>query len=294
MTAEEIERQDRHQPAASTPSWSLDHIALLAAQRGPGASRAGSPRRSAPWSFCSCTSTQDDALARHLAVRPAGHVSRRTPRATWSPRAPGCPTAWPRPCACCRRSSGRCCVVCGEKFSDKIGTVRTSRMIFGDGAAAMVVGPARRGQRRDIEYYQTYASGPMSEVDSIIWPNPEFDNNITVYGPEVPALVKRYLAQMIDELRRLPDPSGGSGLAAGRHRPRRPPPGQQDHGDRPAPRQPGLSPGAALLQHRAGGQHLVGQHSHRHRTTRCARASSTAPCGSSPRASGPARWAATW
>ena len=34
-------------------------------------------------------------------------------------------------------------LVCVEKFSDKIGGVRTSRMIFGDGAAAMVIGPAR-------------------------------------------------------------------------------------------------------------------------------------------------------
>ena len=33
-------------------------------------------------------------------------------------------------------------LVCVEKFSDKIGSVRTSRMIFGDGAAAMVIGPA--------------------------------------------------------------------------------------------------------------------------------------------------------
>ena len=77
-------------------------------------------------------------------------------------------------------------VVCGEKFSDKIGTVRTSRMIFGDGAAALVVGAgARRARRPTSSDCQTYASGPMSEVDSIIWPNPEFDNNITVYGPEV-------------------------------------------------------------------------------------------------------------
>ena len=37
-------------------------------------------------------------------------------------------------------------VVCGEKFSDKIGTVRTSRMIFGDGAAALVVGPGPAGR----------------------------------------------------------------------------------------------------------------------------------------------------
>jgi 3-oxoacyl-[acyl-carrier-protein] synthase III len=97
-------------------------------------------------------------------------------------------------------------VVCGEKFSDKIGTVRTSRMIFGDGAAAVVVGPAPADTPPDVEYFQTYASGPMSEVDSIVWPNPDFDNNITVYGPEVKALVKRYLTQMIGELAALPHP----------------------------------------------------------------------------------------
>ena len=102
-------------------------------------------------------------------------------------------------------------VVCGEKFSDKIGTVRTSRMIFGDGAAALVVGPAPAGAPPDVEWFQTYASGPMSEVDSIIWPNPEFDNNITVYGPEVKALVKRYLTQMIAELKTLPHPDGAPG-----------------------------------------------------------------------------------
>jgi 3-oxoacyl-[acyl-carrier-protein] synthase III len=104
-------------------------------------------------------------------------------------------------------------VVCGEKFSDKIGTVRTSRMIFGDGAAALVVGPAPAGAAPDIEVLQTYASGPMSEVDSIIWPNPEFDNNITVYGPEVRALAKRYLVQMLNELRALPHPDGLAGVS---------------------------------------------------------------------------------
>jgi 3-oxoacyl-[acyl-carrier-protein] synthase III len=91
-------------------------------------------------------------------------------------------------------------VVCAEKFSDKIGSVRTSRMIFGDGAAALVVGPA---EEPDVEIVQTYASGPASEVNSIIWPNPEFDNSITVYGPEVKALVERYLHQMMGELRAL-------------------------------------------------------------------------------------------
>src|ERR1700690_1783117 len=102
-------------------------------------------------------------------------------------------------------------VVCAEKFSDKIGTVRTSRMIFGDGAAAMVIAPAPAGAESDIEVFQTYASGPWSEVNSIIWPNPEFDNNITVYGPEVKALVTRYLKQMMGELAQLPNPNGGGG-----------------------------------------------------------------------------------
>ena len=102
-------------------------------------------------------------------------------------------------------------VVCAEKFSDKIGSVRPSRMIFGDGASALVIGPAAPGAAPDIEVVQIYASGPISQVNSIIWPNPEFDNNITVYGPEVKALVERYLVQMMGELRALSDPEGGRG-----------------------------------------------------------------------------------
>jgi 3-oxoacyl-[acyl-carrier-protein] synthase III len=101
-------------------------------------------------------------------------------------------------------------VVCAEKFSDKIGNVRTSRMIFGDGAAAMVIGPAPDGAAPTFSYIKTYASGPAAEVNSIIWPNPEFDNNITVYGPRVKALAGRYLAQMIEELKQLPDPDGSA------------------------------------------------------------------------------------
>ena len=102
-------------------------------------------------------------------------------------------------------------VVCAEKFSDKIGTVRTSRMIFGDGAAAVVIAPAPEGEPPDIDVLQTYASGPVSEVNSITWPNPEFDNNITVYGPEVRNLAGRYLEQMMGELRELAHPDGGGG-----------------------------------------------------------------------------------
>lgn len=97
-------------------------------------------------------------------------------------------------------------LVCAEKFSDKIGSVRTSRMIFGDGAAAMVIAPAVEGQPGDVEVVQTYASGPHSEVNSIIWPNDEFDRDITVYGPEVKSLAARYLTQMLSELGTQPDP----------------------------------------------------------------------------------------
>jgi 3-oxoacyl-[acyl-carrier-protein] synthase III len=102
-------------------------------------------------------------------------------------------------------------VVFAEKFSDKIGSVRTSRMIFGDGAAAVVVAPGAPGDEPDLEVLQTYASGPVSEVNSIIWPNPEFDNDVTVWGPEVKALVERYLVQMMGELRELPRPDGEPG-----------------------------------------------------------------------------------
>jgi 3-oxoacyl-(acyl-carrier-protein) synthase III len=103
-------------------------------------------------------------------------------------------------------------LVCAEKFSNKIGSVRTSRMLFADGAAALVLVPAPDGEPGDIEYLQTYASGPVSEVNSILWPNPEFDGNITVYGPEVKSLAKRYLAQMIEEMKELPAPSGAGTL----------------------------------------------------------------------------------
>ncbi|MEU5841751.1 ketoacyl-ACP synthase III [Rhodococcus sp. NPDC047139] len=97
-------------------------------------------------------------------------------------------------------------VVCVEKFSDKIGNVRPSRMIFGDGAAALVLSPAAEGEEPDLEFFNTYASGPTSQVNSIIWPNPDFDNAITVYGPEVKSLAGRYLAQMLDEIKALPSP----------------------------------------------------------------------------------------
>jgi 3-oxoacyl-(acyl-carrier-protein) synthase III len=101
-------------------------------------------------------------------------------------------------------------LVCAEKFSDKIGNARPSRMIFGDGAAALVIAPT--DGERDVEVVQTYASGPFSQVNSIIWPNFDYDNDITVYGPEVKKLVKRYLDQMMGELSELKSVKGGKAL----------------------------------------------------------------------------------
>jgi 3-oxoacyl-(acyl-carrier-protein) synthase III len=103
-------------------------------------------------------------------------------------------------------------VVCAEKFSDKIGTVRTSRMIFGDGAAAAIIGPAPEGAAPDIEVMQTYAGGPWSEVNSIVLPNPEFNNDVTVYGPEVKSLAGRYLVQMMGDLAALKAEDGVTSL----------------------------------------------------------------------------------
>jgi 3-oxoacyl-(acyl-carrier-protein) synthase III len=110
--------------------------------------------------------------------------------------------------------AGPVLLVCAEKFSDKIGTVRTSRMLFGDAAAALLIGPASDGAPPDIEVFQTYASGPIREVDSIVLPNPDFDNGITVYGPEVRTMAGRYLRQMAAELATLPRLDGGAGSLA--------------------------------------------------------------------------------
>ncbi len=208
MTAEEIDQKTGIKQRIYT-ELALEQIALLAAQRALAKS-GRQPEEIGAVLFCTCTSTQ---LIPSVATWLSGELGLFQTHNSCDIVA-----------ACAGMSYGLAeavrvlqeverpvLVVCAEKFSDKIGTVRTSRMIFGDGAAAVVVGPALAGAAPDIEVFQTYASGPHSEVNSIIWPNEEFDNNITVYGPEVKALVKRYLAQMISELTALPHPDGGVG-----------------------------------------------------------------------------------
>jgi 3-oxoacyl-(acyl-carrier-protein) synthase III len=208
MTAEEILRKTGIEERRYT-ELDLDHMALLAARRA--LTRAGrGPEEIGAVLFCSCTSVK---MMPSLATWLSGQLGIFQAHASCDLVAAcaGLPYGLAEAVRLLQEVERPVLVVCGEKFSDKIGTVRTSRMIFGDGAAALVVGPAPAGADPDIEVLQTYASGPMCEVDSIIWPNPDFDNNITVYGPEVRNLVKRYLTQMIGELRALPHPGGGPG-----------------------------------------------------------------------------------
>ncbi|MBI3458139.1 MAG: ketoacyl-ACP synthase III [Candidatus Rokubacteria bacterium] len=208
MTAEDIRRKTGIIERRYT-ELDLDHISLLAAQRALEKS-GRRPEEIGAVLFCSCTSAK---MMPSLATWLSGQLGVFQTHASCDLVAAcaGLPYGLSEAVRLLQEVERPVLVVCGEKFSDKIGTVRTSRMLFGDGAAALVVGPAPAGAAPDLEWFQTYASGPMSEVDSIIWPNPEFDNNITVYGPEVRALAERYLVQMIDELRALPHPDGGLG-----------------------------------------------------------------------------------
>ena len=208
MSADEIERKTGITQRLYT-ELDLDHIALLAARRALEKS-GRRPEEIGAVLFCSCTSVK---MMPSLATWLSSQLGIFQTRASLDMVAAcaGLPYGLSEAVRLLQETERPVLVVCGEKFSDKIGTVRTSRMIFADGAAAMVLAPAPPGAPSDIEVYQTYASGPVSEVDSIIWPNPEFDNNITVFGPEVRALVRRYLTQMMGELTALPHPEGASG-----------------------------------------------------------------------------------
>ena len=102
-------------------------------------------------------------------------------------------------------------LVCGEKFSDKIGNVRTSRMIFGDGAAAMVIGPAPTGAEPDIEVAPDLRRRPgqRGELDHLAQSRVRQQHHrLRARGA---ALVGRYLKQMIEELRELAGPGRRGG-----------------------------------------------------------------------------------
>ena len=206
MTAAEISQKTGIEQRGYT-ELDLEHIALLAARQALAKS-GRKPAEIGAVLFCSCTSTR---LIPSSATWLSGELGLLQTHNSCDIVAAcaGMPYGLAEAIRLLQEIERPVLLVCAEKFSDKIGTVRTSRMIFGDGAAAVIVGPAPEGAASDIEIFQTYASGPWSEVNSIIWPNPEFDNNITVYGPEVKSLARRYLVQMIEELTTLPHPDGG-------------------------------------------------------------------------------------
>ena len=205
MTADEIEEKTGIKQRLYTERR-LEHISLQAARAAlDGAGRR--PEEIGAVIFCTCTSTR---LIPSVATWLSGQLGIFQTHGSFDLIAAcaGFPYGLGEAVRLLQEVKRPVLVVCAEKFSDKIGSVRPSRMIFGDGAAALVVGPAAPGAPPDVEVVQTYAGGPVSQVNSIIWPNLEFDNNITVYGPEVKALVERYLLQMMDELRALGAPDG--------------------------------------------------------------------------------------
>ena len=203
MSADEIREKTGIEERRYT-SHSLEEIALQAAQAALRHSGRG-PEEIGAVLVCTCTSTR---MIPSVATWISGQLGIYQTHASCDIVAAcaGLPYGLSDATRILQEVQRPVLVVCVEKFSDKIGNVRPSRMIFADGAAAVVLGVAQPGEPPDIEYLQTYASGPASQVNSIIWPNPAFDNNITVYGPEVKALAGRYLVQMIEELKVLPDP----------------------------------------------------------------------------------------
>ena len=203
MTADDISEKTGIESRIYT-ELDLDELALIAAKRAlEGSGR--NPEEIAAVIFCSCTSTR---LLPSIATWMSGQLGIFQTHVSFDLVAAcaGFPYGIGEAVRLLQDVRRPVLLVCAEKFSDKIGSVRPSRMIFGDGAAAMVIAPAEDGAAGDVEVVQTYASGPASEVNSIIWPNPQFDNDVTVWGPEVKALVERYLVQMMGELRALPHP----------------------------------------------------------------------------------------
>ena len=288
MTADEIQEKTGIEERRYTERR-LEHISLQAAHAAlEGAGRR--PEEIGAVIFCSCTSTR---LIPSVATWLSGQLGIFQTHGSFDLIAAcaGFPYGLAEAVRLLQEVKRPVLVVCAEKFSDKIGSVRPSRMIFGDGASALVVGPAADGAPPDVEVVQTYASGPVSQVNSIIWPNPEFDNNITVYGPEVKALVERYLDQMMGELRALPVPRrrparcSTPSTSSCRTRPTR----RWSPNRRPRP----ASTRRPLLQRREGRQRLRRQHPDRDPRRRPGGRRSTARCACSRRRSGPARWAAT-
>ena len=147
MSADGDQRQDRHRgtPVHRAGRWRRSRCDAAQAALAQGRPATRGDRRRA---VLLVHQLPADPVHGDLAVRPARACSRPTPPLTWSPPARACPTGSSEAARLLQEVDRPVLLVCAEKFSDKIGTVRPSRMIFGDGAAAMVIGPAADGRAR--------------------------------------------------------------------------------------------------------------------------------------------------
>ncbi len=158
MTAEDIARKTGIEARRYTER-PLDEISLEAAEAALAAA-GRAPEDIGAVIFCSCTSTR---LIPSVATWLSGRLGIYQTHASFDLVAAcaGFPYGLSAATRLLQEVERPVLVVCAEKFSDKIGAVRPSRMIFGDGAAAFVIGPAGDGEPGDVDVLQTYASGPV-------------------------------------------------------------------------------------------------------------------------------------
>ena len=143
MTAGEIREKTGIEERRYTERG-LEHISLQAARAAlEGAGRR--PEEIGAVIFCSCTSTR---LIPSVATWLSGQLGILQTHGSFDLVAAcaGFPYGLGEAVRLLQEVKRPVLVVCAEKFSDKIGSVRTSRMIFGDGASALVVGPAAAGR----------------------------------------------------------------------------------------------------------------------------------------------------
>ena len=206
MSAEEITEKTGIESRVYT-ARPLEDIALQAA-RTALRTRAAAPEEIGAVLFCTCTSTPADAVGGDLAVRSAGHAADALPPATSSRPAPGCPTGWPRPPGCCRRWTARSCWSSGRSSPTRSATVRPARMIFGDGAAALVLAPAAPGSRPTSRSCRPTQAARSARSTRSSGPTPSSTTTSPSTDRRSRSLAGRYLMQMIDELKTQSDPDG--------------------------------------------------------------------------------------
>ena len=121
-------------------------------------------------------------------------------------------------------------LICAEKFSDKIGNVRPSRMIFGDGAAAMVIGPAPEGRCPTSSSSRPTPAVRSARSTRSCGPTPS--SRTTSRSTDQGEVARRALPPA-DDRGHLGCRSRRQGrFAAEQHRIDRSAPGEQDDGDR--------------------------------------------------------------